>query len=59
VSQPPNFVPPIDETKVHPEVALHIRLLYDRIINHGIAFQNQQNQIKELQAQVAALKGKP
>lgn len=55
MSTPPRFVPPIDESKVGPEVALHLRLVYDRLQNHSEAFENQQTQIKQLQSQIAAL----
>ena len=58
MSTPPRFVPPIDETKVHPEVALHLRLVYERLQNHFQAIGNQQDQIKALQAQVKALQAK-
>jgi len=58
VSAPPKFQVPIDETKVPPEVATHLRLLYDRIQNHFSAIGNQQAQINDLKAQVKALQGK-
>lgn len=56
---PPRFTPPLDETKVHPEVAMHLRLVYDRLQNHYEAVNNLTNQIQTLQSQVAALQGKP
>ena len=55
MSTSPKFTPPIDETKVPPEVAQHIRLLYDRAQNHSQAISNHQTQINELKAQIAAL----
>lgn len=59
MSTPPKFQVPLDETKIHPEVAKHLRLVYDRIENHFTAIGNQQKQINDLKAQIAALqKGK-
>jgi hypothetical protein len=29
-----NFFPTIDESKIPPEVAIHLRLIYDRLANH-------------------------
>jgi hypothetical protein len=54
---PPRFTPPIDE-KIPPEVALHIRLLYDRAQNHFQAIGNLQAQVNALQAQLNKTKGK-
>lgn len=33
------YYPPIDESKIPPEVALHLRLIYDRLANHFTAIQ--------------------
>ena len=50
MSTPPKtpFYPTIDETKIDPEIALHLRLLYDRIANHAQAVTNLQNQINAM-----------
>ena len=48
---PPQWQPPIDEAKVSPEVALHLRLVYERLQNHYQAVTNLQNQINALKAQ--------
>lgn len=58
MSTPPRFIPPIDPEKVPHEVAVHLRLVYDRIQNHFEAIGTQQAQIKALQVQVAKLQGK-
>jgi hypothetical protein len=58
VSTSPRFVPPIDESKVPPEVAQHLRLVYDRLQNHYEAVQNLTSQISSLQSQVNTLQGK-
>jgi hypothetical protein len=55
MSTPPRFQVPIDDEKIHPEVAKHLRLIYDRIQNHFTAIGNQQTQIANLQAQITAL----
>jgi hypothetical protein len=47
---PPRWQVPIDESKVAPEVAQHLRLIYDRLINHA-------NAVSNLQSQIDALKG--
>jgi hypothetical protein len=57
VTAPPRFTPPIDESKVPPEVAVHLRLAYDRLQNHYQAIGNLQTQVNELKAQLAALQG--
>lgn len=44
MSQPSNPnntpYPVIDESKIPPEVAIHLRLLYEKITNHAQAIQN-------------------
>ena len=44
----PQFAPVIDDTKVPPEIAIHLRILYEKLINHGIAFENVQNQLNAM-----------
>ena len=41
------------------ETRRHIQLLYQKLGNHAQAFQEQQNQIAALQAQITALQNKP
>jgi hypothetical protein len=55
---PPRFVPAIDESKVPSEVALHLRLLYDKAQNHFQAINNLQAQVTALQAQLNKAQGK-
>lgn len=55
MSTPPKFQVPLDETKIHPEVAKHLRLLYDRAQNHYVAIGNLNEKIKALQAQIDAM----
>ena len=57
-AQKPTYYPPIDEGKVPPEIHQHLRFMYDRLQNHFSAIGNQQKQIEQLQAQIAALQGK-
>jgi hypothetical protein len=45
---PPNFFPTIDKDKVPEEVQVHLRLIYDRLLNHSTAVTNLQNQINAL-----------
>ena len=48
--QKPTYYPPIDESKVPPEVHQHLRFLYDRAANHATAIANLQAQINVLKA---------
>lgn len=45
----------MDETKIPPEVAVHLRLMYDRFQNHFQAIGNLQTQVTALQAQLKTL----
>lgn len=42
------FYPTIDEEKIPPEIAVHLRLLYDRIANHATAVSNLQSQVNTM-----------
>jgi hypothetical protein len=50
MSQPssPKFTPPIDTSKVPPEIAMHLSLIFERLENHATAVRNLQNQINQL-----------
>jgi hypothetical protein len=50
------FYPTIDEEKIPAEIAVHLRLIYDRLNNHATAVGNVQQQINSINTQV---KSKP
>jgi hypothetical protein len=48
MSTPPAWYPPITDHLTPEEIKTHLELIYNRLNNHGIGFQNVQNQIDTL-----------